>query len=256
MSRRLTRSAAVPLLLLILGPLVGSAVASPAGGSGGGGLAPGPNDSGSGSSTSTLSQPASATVQSSGNGITLVTRPVVLLRSRLHFSGRVDGAPSSAIVEIERRGKDTQGSWLPTTHGVVAADGTFMASWPTNQIGRFSIRAVVGSRRGSISRAAAPSPALTITVYRPAIATTYGPGFWGSRTACGQILHHNTLGVAHRTLPCGTPVSLLWHGRTIVVPVIDRGPYANHADWDLTSATATALGITGTETIGATSLSR
>jgi hypothetical protein len=36
--------------------------------------------------------------------------------------------------------------------------------------------------------------------------------------------------------------------------VIDRGPYANHADWDLTTATATALGIDGTATIGAVSL--
>ena len=93
-----------------------------------------------------------------------------------------------------------------------------------------------------------------MTVYRPAIATTYGPGFWGSLTACGQVLHHATLGVANRTLPCGTKVSLLWHGRTIVVPVIDRGPYANGADWDLTSATARALGIPGTETIGAVAL--
>ena len=38
------------------------------------------------------------------------------------------------------------------------------------------------------------------------------------------------------------------------MPVIDRGPYANDADWDLTSATAAALGINGTETIGAVSL--
>ena len=40
----------------------------------------------------------------------------------------------------------------------------------------------------------------------------------------------------------------------MVVPVIDRGPYANHADWDLTEATGRALGIDGTATIGAVSL--
>jgi rare lipoprotein A (peptidoglycan hydrolase) len=57
--------------------------------------------------------------------------------------------------------------------------------------------------------------------------------------------------VANRKLPCGTPVTLYYHGRTIVVPVIDRGPYANHANWDLTMATGAALGIQETETIGA-----
>ncbi len=252
MSRRLTRIA-LPLLLM-LAPL-GTATAAHASGSGGGGLAP-PPGSGTGSVPRTASQPASGVVQASGNGITLTTRPVVLLRSRLRFSGAVSGAPVGAIVEIERRGSQTHMDWLPTAHGTMAPAGTFTATWPTDHIGRFSIRAVVESSRGSASRATAPSPALTITVYRPAIATTYGPGFWGSRTACGEILHHATLGVANRTLPCGTPVSLLWHGRTIVVPVIDRGPYANDADWDLTSATAAALGITGTETIGATSLTQ
>jgi len=36
--------------------------------------------------------------------------------------------------------------------------------------------------------------------------------------------------------------------------VIDRGPYANGADWDLTEATASRLGVTSTATIGAVSL--
>jgi rare lipoprotein A len=89
-----------------------------------------------------------------------------------------------------------------------------------------------------------------VVVYRMAIATIYGPGFWGSRTACGQILHKTTMGVAHRTLPCGTKVSLYYNGRTIVVPVIDRGPYANGADWDLTEATARALGMDTTSKVG------
>ena len=97
-------------------------------------------------------------------------------------------------------------------------------------------------------------PTVTITVYRQSIATIYGPGFYGSRTACGQTLRPGTIGVANRTLKCGTKVAVYWHGRTMIVPVIDRGPYANHADWDLTNATAKAMGIDGTETIGAVSL--
>jgi rare lipoprotein A (peptidoglycan hydrolase) len=60
------------------------------------------------------------------------------------------------------------------------------------------------------------------------------------------------MGVAHRTLPCGTPVAIDYQGRSIVVPVIDRGPYGvAGADWDLTQAAAFALGMTETSPIGA-----
>jgi len=95
------------------------------------------------------------------------------------------------------------------------------------------------------------SPELAVSVYRPAMATWYGPGFFGNRTACGITLEPDTLGVAHRSLPCGTKVALFAGGRTITVEVIDRGPYANNARWDLTQATAESLGITASQTIGA-----
>jgi rare lipoprotein A len=98
------------------------------------------------------------------------------------------------------------------------------------------------------------TPSLTVTVYRQAKATLYGPGFYGNKTACGTRLTKTTIGVANRTLPCGSTVSLLFHGRTLSVPVIDRGPYANHADWDLTTATADAIGMEGTSQIGAVML--
>jgi rare lipoprotein A (peptidoglycan hydrolase) len=49
-------------------------------------------------------------------------------------------------------------------------------------------------------------------------------------------------------------VALYYRGRTLIVPVIDRGPYANGADWDLTMATGRALGLSGTAKIGAVSL--
>ena len=63
-------------------------------------------------------------------------------------------------------------------------------------------------------------------------------------------MSHALLGVAHRTLPCGTPVALFFGGKTITVPVIDRGPFANGAHYDLTSAAAKAVGMTQTSTIG------
>jgi type IV secretory pathway VirB10-like protein len=55
--------------------------------------------------------------------------------------------------------------------------------------------------------------------------TWYGSDFFGNRTACGQRYSRHIIGVAHRTLPCGTLVEFRWHGITARAPVIDRGPY-------------------------------
>ncbi len=54
------------------------------------------------------------------------------------------------------------------------------------------------------------------------------------------------VGVASRTLPCGTLVLVNYKGHRLTVPVIDRGPYANGATWDLTWGAASALTITET----------
>ena len=57
-----------------------------------------------------------------------------------------------------------------------------------------------------------------------------------------------TLGVANKTLPCGTMVKLRYHGHSITVPVIDRGPYVAGRDYDLTEATKERLGFPGVGT--------
>jgi peptidoglycan hydrolase-like protein with peptidoglycan-binding domain len=82
-------------------------------------------------------------------------------------------------------------------------------------------------------------------------ATWYGPGLYGNRTACGGTLRRSTLGVAHRTLPCGTPVTFYHRGRFVTVPVIDRGPFTRGVQWDLTSAAARALGMAATSRLRA-----
>jgi peptidoglycan hydrolase-like protein with peptidoglycan-binding domain len=81
--------------------------------------------------------------------------------------------------------------------------------------------------------------------------TWYGPGFYGNTTACGQVLTQTTVGVAHQTLPCGTEVILFYKGKFKKATVIDRGPYANDASFDLTSATATAVGLVATDFVHA-----
>jgi rare lipoprotein A (peptidoglycan hydrolase) len=74
------------------------------------------------------------------------------------------------------------------------------------------------------------------------IASWYGPGFYGNRTACGQVYTPEIAGVAHRTLPCGTLLVLDYRGRTMTVPVIDRGPYIAGRTLDLSNATHVAIG--------------
>lgn len=90
------------------------------------------------------------------------------------------------------------------------------------------------------------SSGATTKVHPTGIATWFGPGFYGQTTACGQTLTPAVVGVANRTLPCGTLVKVSYKGHSLTVPVLDRGPYANHADWDLTAGAAQALDITET----------
>ena len=84
-----------------------------------------------------------------------------------------------------------------------------------------------------------------MNVYRTALASWYGPGFYGRRTGCGGTLRYGQIGVAHKTLPCGSKVSLRHNGRRVRVPVIDRGPYVGAREYDLTAATARKLRFRG-----------
>lgn len=114
------------------------------------------------------------------------------------------------------------------------------------------------STGGAASPTAATTPSSTSTSTPPtkapktALATWFGPGFYGQHTACGQTLTPATVGVANRKLPCGTLVKVTYDGQGLTVPVVDRGPYANGADWDLTAAAAQSLGIEETVRIATT----
>ena len=76
-------------------------------------------------------------------------------------------------------------------------------------------------------------------------ASWYGPGLYGNGTACGKVtLRPNTIGIAHKTLPCGTRVLIGYRGKFVIAPVIDRGPFIAGRTWDLTAAAAEAIGLT------------
>jgi rare lipoprotein A len=191
-------------------------------------------------------------VSTSGGGITLRTSASGILRKGLTFSGTAPTQLAGQTIEIQRSGHQTNWTWESTVTATVGSDGTFSAVWQTNHIGQFEMRALASD--SSQAQSASMTPPLTTTVYRPSRATEYGPGFYGKKTACGQRLGRSTIGLANRTLRCGESVAVYYQGRTLVVPVIDRGPYANGADWDLTEATGKALGIKGTAQIDAVSL--
>ena len=86
---------------------------------------------------------------------------------------------------------------------------------------------------------------LAFSPFRSAGASWYGPGLYGNKTACGQILRATTVGVAHRSLPCGTTVKFVYEGRELITQVIDRGPFAKGRAWDLTTAASEALEFEG-----------
>jgi len=144
-------------------------------------------------------------------------------------------------VKLVFRGPDAR--VLTTT---TRASGAFALHWSPQRTGNYAVRAfgVHGPRtRGSIG------PVRRLTSYRPAGASYYGPGLYGNGVACGGTLLPGTMGVAHKTLPCGTRVKLRYRGRTVTVPVIDRGPYVAGRGYDLTEAVKERLGFPGVGTV-------
>ena len=197
-----------------------------------------------GASFGSSSAPASsaATATSTSRGTTLAARRTALVRRRHAFAGRVPPRAAGRPVAVQRRSRS---GWRTVARTTAARDGAFRTGYTPRAGGRFTYRAVPAGGSG------AAAPRVGVTVFPRARATWYGPGFWGNTTACGQELTREMLGVAHKTLPCGTKVTLMYRGRTLTVPVIDRGPYAEGYDYDLTQATMERLGMPGTSTIGA-----
>jgi rare lipoprotein A len=227
--------------------VLGAPIALPAASSAdSGGAPPGPGGAPPATPVAAPTTAASTASAAGANGVTLVARTGAIVKTVERFRGTVTGGAGKTVaVQV----LSPAGAWGTVAQATVAADGSFVARWRAAHIGRYQARALVVSGGNAASVGGAP-PVVTVTVHHPATATWYGPGFFGKTTACGITLTQQTLGVAHRGLPCGTQVSILYDGHSIVVPVIDRGPFANGADWDLTEATAQALGVTVTSTIG------
>jgi rare lipoprotein A (peptidoglycan hydrolase) len=100
------------------------------------------------------------------------------------------------------------------------------------------LSAAAANLAGLLPWALEPKSGVQVSV--ASVFTDYGLGL-----ACGGVLGREQLGVAHKTAPCGTLITFIYGGRSITVPVIDRGPYIVGREWDLTGATAAALNFPG-----------
>jgi len=151
--------------------------------------------------------------------------------SRVTVKGRT-AAPMTASLQIQRRGR-----WVTLDRD------------RTNRAGRFVLRKRIAGAMSARARVRLNSGETRsigrLNVYRRALASWYGPGLFGNHLGCGGTLQTGSVGVANKSLPCGTKVTFRHRGRILRVPVIDRGPYVGGREYDLTAATARKLGFSG-----------
>jgi hypothetical protein len=167
----------------------------------------------------------------------------VLVGHEIAVRGSLAPTLGREVVRLQQR---RAGGWIDLAHRYSAANGRFVIdAWP-RRIGAFVMRVVVGGMPPGLDAAGASAK---VNVYHKVIASWYG---LGGRTACGEELTPATLGVANKTLPCGTFVTLRYGHRTLRVRVIDRGPFVAGRDYDLTYATKLKLGFVGVAPVWAT----
>ena len=157
-------------------------------------------------------------------------------------------APTAAKTEVVSIQKKTHGRWSQDgkdAHVLVntqRAHGHFHVSIALNQTGIVGLRAKVASLHQAMPVAGVSDVKLAHVTAPPMYASQ--ASFYtdvGLGLACGGTMGSDTLGVANKTLPCGTLVTIQYHGITITVPVIDRGPFVADRNFDLSSAVVVAL---------------
>jgi rare lipoprotein A len=227
-----------------------------------------------GAQTALAAQPGGGTSAASAGGsdgagmaisvrhadLNVLTGGVARIAGRLHPA--TPGAP--VLLQLRRHHR-----WVTVGAAASGARGYFRLRYRARSLGTHLLRIEVGAQQAGGGSLAGPAlcpgpcgngvgvggtPPAThrlgeLNVYRAVEASWYGGG--GS-LACGGWLTSGTLGVANKTLPCGTLVTLRYGSHTVRVPVIDRGPYVEGREFDLTEATRAALGFPGTGLVWST----
>lgn len=165
------------------------------------------------------------------------TRLQVRAGRRVAVVGRVRPRTGGLTARLQVR---KPGRWKTLDRDRTAGSGRYVLRArrpaPMSAPARVRVTGAPGVRHRRLGR---------MDVYRWAHASWYGPGLYGNPLGCGGTLHPGRLGVAHKTLPCGSPVTLRHRGRRVRVRVIDRGPYVAGREYDLTEATAQRLRFRG-----------
>ena len=144
----------------------------------------------------------------------------------------------------------------PNAHVVVAATSDSQ-SGRVNERSTFELpqlpEPIARSRIVAPTPEPAPEPSPAPGTGSVVTVSWYGPGFYENRLPCWQWLAAqglpiqflpDTWGVAHKSLPCGTMVTLAHGANTVTVPVVDRGPYIAGREFDLSPRVKAALGCT------------
>jgi rare lipoprotein A len=146
-------------------------------------------------------------------------------------AARPGAAGLIASLQVRRRG-----AWRTLDRDRTVASGRYVLRTRVRRPMSASARVHVRGARRRLGR---------LNVYRWTSASWYGPGLYGNPLGCGGTLSAGRIGVAHRSLPCGSRLTLRHRGRTVRVRVIDRGPYVAGREYDLTEATARRLRFRG-----------
>jgi hypothetical protein len=171
-------------------------------------------------------------------------RAAGLVGRRAVYAGNVARHRPGQRVRLELRNRS---GWHVVDRDRIAKNGRFRVTTKIHRIGddraaRLRIVQTAGAK-GDVERVE------RVHGFRRSFASYYGPGLYGFKMACGGRLSPGTIGVAHKSMPCGTKLTLRLGGREVQARVVDRGPYVGGREFDLTAATKARLGFGSTGTV-------
>jgi rare lipoprotein A len=188
-------------------------------------------------------QPAAAPAKADAR-LSVTTRRLNVRAGRTaRVSGRLLPARAGRTVTLERRGA---GGWKTIDKARATASGRYALRVRTRGVDTSLVRVRYAGDRATTAEQRRIG---RLNVFRPALASWYGPGLYGNPLGCGGTLTPGTVGVAHKSLPCGTRLVLRKGNRIVRARVIDRGPYVGAREFDLTAATKQRLGFGSTGTV-------
>ncbi len=189
--------------------------------------------------------PATAAAPAKTDASVQITKRRLNVRTgrRVVVRGKLTPAGAGRRVSLQRRAGR---GWRVLDRARTTASGRFTLRFRARRVESARVRVFYG---GDAQHRSAKRIAGRLNAYRPALASWYGPGLYGNPLGCGGTLGTGTIGVAHKSLPCGTKLTLRLGNRTVRARVIDRGPYVGAREFDLTQATKQRLGFGSTGTV-------